>query len=250
MTNQCSLLRIMRRTVFGCIAIGSVAILLSSAVAQPSKAVRLQAPAGTLPAIQDIKIDGYHAAALPNGRFVTPVGQEFSVGAPKPFGLAVSQDGNSLATVNSGIGPFSITLITNLKSGSPLLNVLQVDSAFLGVVFSPDGSRFYAPAGEDGNLWVGDVATQRIVGSVNLNGPSHPSGGHECLRWPRNRFKGTFPGRLAITSDGHHLYVTDQGSFKVFVVDTTQIQTGVDVSGNLTVPDNFAAVVGSASTGR
>jgi DNA-binding beta-propeller fold protein YncE len=221
-----------------------------SASAQKSKSVRLQAPAGALPAVQNVNIDGYDAAVIPNGRLVTPVGQEFSVGAPKPFGLAVSKDGNTLATINSGIGPFSITLINNLKSAHPLVNGLQVDSAFLGVVFSPDGSRFYASGGEDGNIWVGDVASQRVVGSVNLNGQTHPFGSMNVIGGPGTRFKGTFPGRIAISNDGHYLYVTDQGSFRVFVVDTTQIQTGVDINGNLTFPENFAAVVGSASTGR
>jgi hypothetical protein len=130
------LLKKMRRFTNRYVGLGCMAFLLSSAFAQHSKSNRLQAPAGNLPATQEVNIDGYNAAVLPNGRFVTPVGQEFSVGAPKPFGLAVSPDGNSLATVNSGIGPFSITLITGLKTAVPLLNVLQVDSAFLGVVFS------------------------------------------------------------------------------------------------------------------
>ena len=250
MTKPRSLLTTVCHFAHHCIAMGSVAFLLSPALAQQSKSVRLQAPAGNLPATQDINIDGYDAAVLPNGRFVTPVGQEFSVGAPKPFGLAVSPDGNSLATVNSGIGPFSVTLITGLKNGKPLLNVLPVDSAFLGVVFSPDGSRFYASGGEDGNVWVGDVATQRTVGTVNLNGANHPTGGMNVFGGPATRFKGTYPGRLAITSDGHYLYVTDQGSFKVFVIDTTQIQAGVDIDGNLTFPDNFAAIVGSVNAGR
>ena len=96
---------------------------------------------------------------------MTPVGKEFTTGAPKPFGMAVSRDGNSLATINSGIGPFSVTLITNLRT-HPQTNVLQLNAAFLGVVFSPDGSRFYASGGENGNLWVGDTASARIVGSV------------------------------------------------------------------------------------
>ena len=138
-----------------------VAALSLPGNAQRSQSIRLQAPAGALPAVQNVNVDGYDAAVIPNGRLVTPVGKEFNVGAPKPFGLAVSKDGNTLATINSGIGPFSITLVSNLKSGNPLVNGLQVDSAFLGVVFSPDGSRFYASGGEDGNLWVGDVANQR-----------------------------------------------------------------------------------------
>jgi hypothetical protein len=59
------------------------------------------------------------AAVLPNGRLVTPAGTEVSVRAPKPFGLALSPDGATLATVNSGAGPFSLTLISQLQSATP-----------------------------------------------------------------------------------------------------------------------------------
>src|SRR5262245_14256556 len=70
-----------------------------------SKSIGFKAPAGTLPASRVVNIDGISGAVLPNGRFITPVGTEISVQAPKPYGMAVSPDGNTLATVNSGIAP-------------------------------------------------------------------------------------------------------------------------------------------------
>ena|SRR5437867_3847665 len=118
-----------------------------------SAALRYSAPAGNLPTTRQITIDGLSGAVLPNGRFITPPGVEVNVGAPKPFGMALSPNGNTLATINSGIGPFSITLITNLKSSTPSANLIQVNASFLGVVFSPDSSRFYAftlPAAKTG----------------------------------------------------------------------------------------------------
>jgi len=101
----------------------------TSALAQqtklyPSQSMQYKAPAGNLPTLLHYPIDGFDAAVLPNGRFVTPFGTEFSVGAPKPFGLAVSPDGNSIATVNSGISPFSVTLISNLGSPHPLARII------------------------------------------------------------------------------------------------------------------------------
>jgi len=42
---------------------------------------------------------------------VTPAGVEVSVGAPKPFGIAVAPDEQTLATINSGAANFSVTLI-------------------------------------------------------------------------------------------------------------------------------------------
>jgi len=67
------------------------------------------------------------------------------------------------------------------------------------IAFSADGSRFFASGGENGNLWVGDTASARIIGSINLNGTTHPLPGPLTVTAnPPNRFKGTFPGNLTL----------------------------------------------------
>ena len=210
----------------------------------------LRAPAGNLPTSRHTQIGGFDAAVLPNGRIVTPSGSETLVGAPKPFGMAVSADGRTIATVNSGEAPFSVTLIKAAQGGAPTISVIPVNASFLGVVFSPDGSRFYASGGENGNIWVGEVAAARIIGTVNLNGAAHPTGGMSAANGPKNGFKGTYPGHLAISRDGRVLYTTDQGSFSVFSIRTDLIKTGVASDGSLTEPDNFAAVQGATRVGR
>jgi len=227
----------------------SIAAVTFEAASQ-SQAIGYKAPAGILPATLHIQVDGYDAAVIPNGRFVTPVGLELGVGAPKPFGMAVTQDGGTLATVNSGIGPFSVTLVKKLNTASPQTTVIPLNAAFLGVILSPDGSRFYVSGGENGNIWVGETASGTIVGSVNLNTTSHPTGGMNVTNGPVSYFKGTYPGRLVLSSDGRYLYTTDQGGFQVLVIDTTKIVTGVDSQGNLMEPDNFAAAVGAVKVGR
>src|SRR5262249_34242719 len=58
-----------------------------AAKAETSRFLRLRAPAGNQPATRSINIDGFNAAILPNGRLITPVGQEINVDAPKSFGL-------------------------------------------------------------------------------------------------------------------------------------------------------------------
>jgi hypothetical protein len=122
----------------------------------------------------------------------------------------------------------------------------------MGVTFSPDSSRFYAAGGENGMIWVGDTASAKVIGSVNLNGSAHPFGAPmNPATNPSGRFKGTFPGNLTLGGpNGRYLYVVEQGSFNVFVVDTTRISTGVNASGFITEPNNFAAVVGHAKAGR
>jgi DNA-binding beta-propeller fold protein YncE len=213
--------------------------------------LRFSAPAGNRPATTNTVIDGVSAAILPNGRLVTPAGTEVSVQAPKPFGLALSPDGAMLATLNSGAAPFSLTLISQLHTSAPSVKRIDVNASFMGVTFSPNSQRVYLSGGENGNLWIADVAAGRIVGSVNLNGPAHPLDRPlSVVTTPQNRFKGAFPGNMALTSDGRFIYVVDQGGFQVHVIDTSKLQTGVDALGRITEPDNFAAVVGRVGVGR
>src|SRR5215510_2109475 len=102
--------------------VGLLAVAPGLMAAKPSEGgrgsrfLRFAAPAGRLPATRHVTIDGLDAAVLPNGRLITLAGVEVSVGAPKPFGLALSPDGRTLATVNSGAGPFSVTLLSSLTS--------------------------------------------------------------------------------------------------------------------------------------
>src|SRR5262249_6422562 len=199
-------------------------LLVGSSLAGPgagkSDFVEFKSPAGELPTLREFNVAGYQGAILPNGRLITPAGGEVNVDAPKPFGMALSTDGKALATINSGASRFSVTLIRNPADPNPQATRIDVNATFLGVTFSQDGSRLFASGGENGNSWVGDTAAAKIIGSVNLNGPSHPLDRPlSVVDNPAQRFKGTFPGQIALTSDGNHLYVVDQGGFSVYVVD-------------------------------
>lgn len=219
--------------------------------APASNSIYFKAPAGEQPTAREIFIDGYKAAILPNGRLVTPVGVEVGVDAPKPFGMALSPDGSVLATINSGASRFSVTLISALNSAAPQIKRVGLNATFMGLAFSPDGKRFYAAGGENGNIWVGDTAQGLIIGSVNLNGAEHPLDRPLSVENnPKQRFKGSFPGNLVVSADGRYLYVVDQAGFQVHVVDTSKILTGTDAAGNVLEPDNFAAVVASTKVGR
>src|SRR5262245_56129115 len=119
--------------------------------------LRFSAPAGNRPATTSTVIDGVSVAVLPNGRLLTPAGVEVNVQAPKPFGMALAPNGRMLATLNSGAGPFSLTLITDLASAAPLVRRIDVNASFMGVIFSPDSRRVYLSGGENGNLWIADA---------------------------------------------------------------------------------------------
>jgi len=208
----------------------------------------LKSPAGALPDTLHVAVDGLDGAVIPNGRFITPAGVEVNVNAPKPFGMALSPDGKTLATINSGTRPFSITLVHNLST-APAPTLIKVNATFMGIVFSSDSQRFYASGGENGNIWVGDPAAGKIIGSVNLNGPAHPLPALlDVTTDPPGRFEGVFAG--ALTFDGRYLYVVDQAGFQVHVVDTTKIITGVDAANHVIEPNNFAALAGQVKVGR
>lgn len=216
-----------------------------------SRFLGFRAPAGARPTAVNTTLDGRPGAILPNGRFVTPAGTEVNVLAPKPFGLAVSPDENTLATINSGAAKFSVTLIRGTRGASPTATAVPLDATFMGVLFSPDGKLFYASGGDNGNIWVGDVATATVIGSVNLNGASHPLDRPlSPTTDPAQRYKGTFPGNMVLSRNGRYLYVVDQGAFQVHAVDTTKIVTGADAGGNVLEPDNFAAVVSRTKVGH
>src|SRR5260221_5874916 len=216
-----------------------------------SDSVYSRAPAGELPTLREINIEGYQGAVLPNGRLITPLGAEVNIDAPKPFGMALSADGKTLATINSGASRFSVTLIRNPADPNPQASRLNLNATFLGIAFSPDGSRFYASGGENGNIWVGDTTTGSIIGSVNLNGASHPLDRPlNVVNNPTQRFKGSFPGGTTLSSDGRYLYIVDQGGFQVHVIDTSKIETGTDADNNVKETDNFPAVVGHVTVGR
>jgi len=188
--------------------------------ARSSRFTSYRAPAGDLPTTRETMIDGVRVAVLPSGRLVTPAGVEVSVDAPKPFGLALSPDGQTVATINSGASRFSVTLIRNPNSPTPSTQRVDINATFMGVVFSHDSKRFYVAGGENGNIWIGDTAQGRIVGSVNLNGSTHPLDRPlHVTDNPKQRFKGSFPGNMALSLDGRWLYVVDQGAFQVHVIE-------------------------------
>ena len=120
--------------------------------------LRFSAPAGDRPATTNTMVDGMSTAVLPNGRLVTPAGIEVSVDAPKPYGLALSPDGRTLATVNSGVGPFSITLISQPRVGHAIRHAHRRQCDVHGDRLLARRFALFSSGGENGNLWVGDTA--------------------------------------------------------------------------------------------
>ena len=144
-----------------------------------SRFLDFHAPAGDQPTTLATTIDGRSGAILANGRFVTPAGLEFNVGAPKPFGLAVSPDEQTLATINSGASRFSVTLIRNPRGASPTVTPVDARTRPSWASCSRPTARASTPRAA--RTATSGSATSRpgtVIGSVNLNGPGPPARPH------------------------------------------------------------------------
>lgn len=180
---------------------------------QVGERAALEAPAGT----RATHINRYAATILPNGRLITPRGVQVTV-APHPYGLALSPNGKTLITVNSGTAPFSISIINRLGSSHP--RVVQIPpgfkpsnadpkSVYLGAAIAPDNRTAYVSEGDNGEIGIFDLRRRHRIGELNLNGSFGGSEFHDSLT-----------GDLKLSPDGLHLYALDIAHFRLVIFST------------------------------
>jgi YVTN family beta-propeller protein len=177
----------------------------------------LRAPAVDRP----VKIDLSGETILPNGRLITPLGRHVKV-APHPYGLALSLDGKTLVTANSGTHPFSASIITQLDS--PMPQVAQIppgfkpadadpDSVFLGAAVGPDNRTLYLSEGNNGRVGIFDLVTHQRLYSLSLDGA-----------FQGKAYANSLTATLQLSPDGRRLYVLDLAHFRLVILDTDSKQ--------------------------
>jgi YVTN family beta-propeller protein len=134
---------------------------------------------------------------------VTPAGQQSLLGE-KPFGAALSPDGRYLAVSNDGDNVQTLQLL-DAASGRVLSHVdyTGTQALFIGLAWSPDGSRLYASAGGNNKIRVYAHSGDSLTEGTAITLPS-----------------GTFPAGLALSADGTRLYAAENGKGQVAEVDT------------------------------
>jgi len=173
----------------------------------------LSAPAGVRP----VKIELAGETILPNGRLISPLGRHVKV-APHPYGLALSPDGKTLVTANSGTHPFSASIITELDSTEP--QVAQIppgfkpadadpDSVFMGVAVGPDNRTLYLSEGNNGRIGIFDLVTHRRLYSVSIDSA-----------FQGKTYANSLTASAQLSPDGRRLYVLDLAHFRLVVLDT------------------------------
>lgn len=172
----------------------------------------MSAPAGRLP----VSSDPRSKLVIPNGRILTPAGTSVRV-APHPYGLAVSPDGGTVVTANSGTSPISLSVI-DVRDGTPR-NVRQIPpgeegdegvlaSCFMGLAFAGKGDSVFVAGGQENGVFLFDLATGAKATTISCarprSGPAHPHG---------------YIGDMVLSKDGKTLYAVDQINFCVVVID-------------------------------
>ncbi len=181
--------------------------------ATQSKVWVSSAPAGS--AFTQIKKEG--ATVLPNGRLITPRGKQIMV-APHPFGLVLSPDGKTIITANSGVGPFSISIIQDFNTATPLVKQIPeslspekglLEATFMGLAISPDNQKVYVAGGQQNRIYIFDLNTSKKLGEILCN-----------KSFDGSDYNDGYIGDMILSKDGSKLYAVDQIGFRMMIIDT------------------------------
>jgi YVTN family beta-propeller protein len=197
---------------------------------------------GTVPAPNPIGTpagpqDSTGTSITPQGWFVTPAGTQTQLGE-RPFGIALSPDGNFLAVTNDGVGTQSIMVVDRV-SGKVIQEIdysgddpRGPQGVYVGIAYSPDGSKLYASAGgtffaQDGTpapngayngvrVYDVDPATGMVTETSPLLIPMPVGTDGKRIN--------LFTAGLTLPADGDTLYVADNLGSALSVIDLTSPQ--------------------------
>ena len=223
--------------------------LLISCLTRKDDAIKFwtaSAPAGN----DYTRINRDGVTVLPNGRIITPAGKQITV-APHPFGLTLSPDGKTIITANSGVGPFSISVIKDFGNTSPRVRQIPEDTeeeeglleaTFMGLAVSPDNVKVYVAGGQQNRIYIFDLNTGKKLGEIDCN-----------KSFDDSDYSDGYIGDMVLSKDGSKLYAVDQIGFRMMIIDTKtnkvihNLKTGRYPFGIALSPDNqtvFVANVG------
>src|SRR5262245_21095706 len=125
----------------------SVGLFGLSTPAQPAKD-EPKAKAESKPlerVLPGLRQDGF--VQLPNQWSLKPAGRHLEVG-DFPVNIAIHPTGEFAAVLCAGFGPHEVLIVDLNPERTRVLSRVQVDQAFYGLTWSPDGKQVYASGGE------------------------------------------------------------------------------------------------------
>ena len=185
-------------------AVATLALVVTGGAAT---AARLATQAGPRP-------DG--TAITPVGFKVTPAGKQTTLG-DLPLTTALSPDGETLLVSNNGQGTQSLQVVDTATS--KVVQTIEYTSPkalFVGLAFSPDGSKVYAGGGG-----------QQVVHAYDVQGTGDDTRLTETTPYalpktnPAGQTVNMFPAGLETTDDASKVVVADHLADAASVIDTT-----------------------------
>src|SRR6266536_1541326 len=145
-----------------------------------------------------------------NGWTVTPAGRQVQLG-DRPYGMALSPDGKTLLVSNDGQSTQSL-MVVDRQSGKVVQTIpyASPEALFIGLAFSPDGTRAYASAGGNHKIRVYAVAGQQLTEGAPIPLAGKP-----------------FPAGLAVAPDGKTLYAANNLGDSLSVINLATGQATV-----------------------
>jgi YVTN family beta-propeller protein len=155
---------------------------------------------------------------LPTGVSLDPVAESHGVGN-FPLAMAVAPGGERVALLLCGWRQQGVQIVDR-KTGE-VLQTLPQAAAFLGLAFAPDGKKLYASGGNDDSIFVYRWNGREAVadGKIELAERPKPAPADKQADKPKEPPGMQYPAGIALSRDGRFLYVAENLSDTLAVVD-------------------------------
>lgn len=154
---------------------------------------------------------GEGVTLLPNGWRIAPEGRHITVGG-LPMNVVPSPDGRFVAISTSGYTKPALSIFDtrNLQ----VVNRLDVDHTWLGLVWHPDGKRLFASGASENVIYEFTFEAGRLTAAGNISlGPAERHPGGDVIE------NAGYVAGMALSHDGGRLYVTQLYGQKARAID-------------------------------
>ncbi len=159
---------------------------------------------------------------LPNGWTLTPEGAQIPVN-DLPMNMVLSRDGRYVLVTTNGNGDQGVEIID--RTTGKKTQTITINKSWLGIEFAIDGKSFFVSGGDDNELLVFDFAAGQATktGKIILGSEAYHALGDRGREESRSKGRGeyAFPAGIGVSPDGKRLYVAENLTNKVAVVDIT-----------------------------